>query len=168
MSSSCSGPGLAAGRGRTARRLHAARPTTTCARGRWTRRLIASEVLGILELILRRRELEFVHSTILARNDVERIRGQRDFLRANAQESANTDDDGFDFSALVKQDVADVAYFLIVRADNVGALELAGKPLIRLLRGTKFNFPEPSGFAAGGVDDPVFAAGASLDELGGL
>src|SRR5262245_47877667 len=145
LSRSCSVPELAAGRGRTARRLHAARPTATCARGRWARWLIASEVLGILELILRRRELQFVRRAILARNDVERVRGQRDFLRANAQETANADYDGFDLSGLVKQDIADVAYFLIVRADNVRALELARKPLTRLLRGYEVQFSRSLG-----------------------
>src|SRR5262245_61238902 len=146
LSRSCFAPELAAGRGRTARRLHAARPSTACARGRWARRLIASEVLGIFELILRRRELEFVRSAILARNDVERVWGQRHFLRANAQEAANSDDDGFDLSGLVKQNIADVAYLLIVRADNVGALEFARQPLIRLLRGYEVQFSRALGF----------------------
>src|SRR5262245_36648133 len=145
LSRSCFAPELAAGRGRTARRLHAARPATACARGGWARRLIASEVLDILELILRRRALEFFRRAILARNDAERVRGQRDFLCANAQETANADYDGFDLSALVKQDVAHVAYFLIVRADNIGALELARKPLIRLLRGYEVQFSRPLG-----------------------
>jgi Oxidoreductase molybdopterin binding domain len=47
---------------------------------------------------------------------------ERHFLRSHAEETANADYERLDLSALVEQDITDVAYALVVRAEYVGAV----------------------------------------------
>ena len=64
------------------------------------------------------------------RLDLERRRGERDVLRADAQEPTHADHVGEDLRVLVEQDVADGTDFLVVRADYVGSFELGCQELI--------------------------------------
>ena len=60
--------------------------------------------------------------------------GHGDGLRAHSEESADADDVGLDLPGLVEQDVAYVADFLAIGAENVGAFEFRRQQLIGLLR----------------------------------
>src|SRR5262245_52605367 len=128
------GDELAVGGRSAAPRPHAT-GAPACAGGRrWARRFIPGKVLRVLKLILRCGDLEFVRCAVLATDHVEGAGRERHFLRSHAEETANADYERLDLSALVEQDITDVAYALVVGAEYVGALEFARQPLIGFLR----------------------------------
>ena len=93
-------------------------------RSRWTadsgpdgcraRRIVWLEIFCLLQLTLIQSELEYVSFAVLAPDDVEGARSNRNLFASHAQEAPDANDIGLDFSRLVEQYVADITDFLIV------------------------------------------------------
>src|SRR6185369_3752476 len=65
---------------------------------RRTRRLIAREILRVLQIVLGHGDLQLRRSAVLARNGLERRRGERHFLGAHAEEAAHAHDERVDLA----------------------------------------------------------------------